>query len=179
MIASMPCIVGLVIAAEYTSNIGSIICKRYGAEYLIKLDVWLYISCGLGVLASLLYMLLNCYQAFGSSLIVYTQISQILVSQHHALFQIVITLFHIIWAVIGIYIYTNQMSVQCKSSPIGNMILIFCIFELLLTCCVSCCAACMLSNSDRSITALTSIGAGFMFTSPNQNNTNPRQESVS
>lgn len=165
VLALSPCIVALLFAAEYSNNESSLVCNNTNSSYLIGLDSWLYTASILAIMVSLTYIALNAYQTFFSSLLIYKKISGFFLSKSHAIFQFLITSFHTTWAIIGIYMYSNQMSKQCQSTDIAAMILVFAILELLNTCCVSCCALCIYTNRERA-TFQTQTNTPFMFNSP-------------
>lgn len=158
VLALTPCIVALLFAYEYVNNESSVICQQpiNNNKYIIPLDIWLYTAAILTIIISLIYIFINGYQTFAASLIIYTKISEFLLSPLHALFQFLITSFHTVWGIIGIYIYCNQMTSECQSTDIATMILIFSILELINTCCVSCCVCCMIANRDRFNSTLSS-----------------------
>mmetsp|Transcript_66095 Transcript_66095/g.59349 ORF Transcript_66095/g.59349 Transcript_66095/m.59349 type:complete len:231 (+) Transcript_66095:23-715(+) len=180
VLALTPCIVALLFATEYVNNTSSAICQQPLSSvdgYLIPLDIWLYTAATLTIIISLIYIFINGYQTFAASLITYTKISEYLLSTSHGLFQFVITSFHTAWGIIGIYMYSNQMSSECQSTDIATMILLFSILELMNTCCVSCCVCCMVANRDR---ASFQTNTTFMFnstlSSPITNNTTQAQK---
>lgn len=147
VIALSPCIVAIIIAADYASS--SSICLDSSSSYVIALDIWLYVAGCLSIVVVLSCVYLNCYQTFFASFDHYTKISSLLLSRQHFLFQIANSAFHLSWACIGLYMYTVQMSEECQLSDIGTMVLLFAILELLNACCISCCAMCVVSNKDH------------------------------
>ena len=149
VLALAPCIVALLFASEYSNFRSSLVCNVNNRNYTVGLDTWLFVASILSILVSVTYIILNSYQTFFASLSMYRKISQSLLSPIHALIQFVITLFHTIWAIIGLIIYTQQMSPQCQQTDVALMILIFAVLELLNTSCVGCCFCAIIGNRDR------------------------------
>eukprot|EP01083_Nonionella_stella_P179559 637802_1 len=165
-----PCIIALLLAIKYHDGTSSPLCKTNEVEYLVPLDLWLEIGAGVAVIVFVTYFIVNCYQTFYASLKAYTQISQLLVSKSHASSHCMLTTFHAVWAIVGIYMYTNQMPLPCQSSNIGIVILIFCIFQLSLTCCTSFCALMMILNIKDRRRRLGPVGDAFLFNTNSSTN---------
>lgn len=157
-LALSPGIIAIVIAAD--SNI-TVCAMESHHPYIIALDVWLYVAGCTSMVVILVYIFINCYLTFFASLEMYARIVQLGFSRTHFIVQAVLTTFHTVWAIIGIYMY-SQMESPCLESEIGTMILIFAILELLMGCCVSCVMMVIVTNDDRSrIRAVDGIGLNF------------------
>jgi len=157
-LALAPGIVAIIIAAS--TNFGT--CDLRHTNYLVSLDVWLYIAGSTSIVEILVYLYLNAYLTFFASLEMYMRIVQLGFSRGHFIIQVILTVLHTAWGIIGIYMYAAQMTTQCWSSNIGTMVLIFAILELFLCCCVSCVMMIVVANDDRSqINAVGGIGLNF------------------
>eukprot|EP01083_Nonionella_stella_P139467 425446_1 len=134
-LALVPSTIALLFAIQYSTSSSSSICE---AEYTISPDLWLFVAGGSSLILAIVYLFVYIYQMYCSSLTMYSKILFALSSTTHQSFQCIMTLFHTIWAIVGLFIYTQQMPYECASSSIGVMILIFSILSLLNTCVAMC-----------------------------------------
>eukprot|EP01084_Bolivina_argentea_P308536 533543_1 len=139
LLISAPAIAAVVVASQYDKYKSP--CNN-GTQYLVDLDIYLYVAGGvqLGIFAifslSQIIALLCCGED------AWLKIKKIL---ENAIFKLIILcypLFHIAWACVGIYIYSTEMSKDCRNESIGQMILSWIIIEFICVCGLMSCCVC-------------------------------------
>ena len=107
----LPSIIGIVIAALYDEK-SSPCNDPDGTTFTIDLDLFLYIGCGVQIATTLCNCICN---------IISSNSSRIQCGAGTILF---------VWIIIGLNMYNLQMTNECKNTPIGLMILSWCIIPL-------------------------------------------------
>eukprot|EP01084_Bolivina_argentea_P285779 490134_1 len=138
-----PAFISLLFVLNYTTGSNES-AKRFcgNTKYLIDLHIYLYIAIGaqLGIfvifaLSKVIALLFCCEN-------VWIKIKTLLNNRWCNVITIFYLLFNIVWACIGIYIYT-QMNDDCKEEAIATVLLFWSIIPFICVCCVMClCWAC-------------------------------------
>eukprot|EP01083_Nonionella_stella_P004732 13755_1 len=143
LVISSPAIAAVIIAAQYDKNTSA--CGADGETYLVDPDIYLYVAggvqLGMFVIYSLSQMLalLCCGEELWLTVKETLMRNQIL----HCI-SLCYPLFHIAWACIGIYIYTEEMSDACQDEDVGVMMLSWIIIEFVLVFGLICCCGCLI-----------------------------------
>ena len=139
LIASAPAIAAVIIAHNYDAATSA--CND-GTKYLIDPQTYLYVAGGvqLGMSGIYFFTQIVAFLCFTEEAWIKTRIfmSQGCCRVISSLYP----LWHLIWAIIGVYIYAAEMSKACQNEQIGVMILAWCILEFIAVCCMSCCIMC-------------------------------------
>eukprot|EP01084_Bolivina_argentea_P285781 490136_1 len=138
-----PAFISLILVPHYASGHDERAEEFCGnTKYLIDLHIYLYIAIGaqLGIfvifaLSKVIALLFCCEN-------VWIKITTLLNNRWCNVVTLFYPLFNIVWACIGIYIYT-QMNDDCKEEAIATVLLFWSIIPFICVCCVMClCWAC-------------------------------------
>ena len=145
-----------IIASEYDDISDISPCKEpriEGEKYIVDLQNFLYIAGGVLLIHFIIHF---CIGMFGVAL--FGDDGKIALEKFLSIGAIGFELFYLLWASIGIYIWSNQMNVQCQKEDIGIMIISWsCIqFGLLaIACCISfgilICVTMCLTNASKKV----------------------------
>lgn len=120
LIMIIPAIAALVIASQYDET--ESVCNN-DTIYSVDLRIYLYCSGGISIGYFCLILIAGCYEYFHPKI------------KNRGLICIgyigcVLTIFHLLWAILGISIYAAQMSMECQQQDIGKMIFASSIIQL-------------------------------------------------
>eukprot|EP01084_Bolivina_argentea_P033448 61866_1 len=132
-----PEIAAVVIAQQYNASI----CYENNDMYTIPLGLWLNIGGGIALGITIFYFLFGYIYCLFMSKAIQDKVDNVYMNTYleHLCCHFCISLFHYAWAIIGIYMYANQMSDECQSDMIGQMVIGFAIVNPLQICCAMCC----------------------------------------
>eukprot|EP01083_Nonionella_stella_P154205 496582_1 len=132
----IPEIACVVIAPKYESSV----CYENDDGYVVPLGLWLYVGGGVPLAINLLYLIFCCVYCLFMRVYDRHRVDKLYQETHgkHFCCHCSVFLFHISWAIIGLYMYANQMAPDCQSDIVGQMVLAFAIINPLQICCALC-----------------------------------------
>ena len=132
-------IAALVIGLQYDSSSA---CND-DTKYFIDLKDYLLIAGGVVISWNVLSCILTCIGAICLSDLSRNKYAPWM----FAIFTCPSLTFSFAWSVIGLYIYSNEMSDQCQNAPIGQMILAWAIIQILCSGPAMCIMGCLLCSN--------------------------------
>lgn len=136
----------VIIAFQYGSTSNACAEK----EYLIDLFSYLYVVGCIQIIQVGIFSLNSCLHSHMSLQLQLDILKLMMIGS------IILNVFYIIWAAIGLYIYDVQMSESCQNEPISEMLLASCVFnmincgaQLLCVGCTLCMLACAMHASEQ------------------------------
>eukprot|EP01083_Nonionella_stella_P173589 599300_1 len=139
VVLSLPAIAALIVAKEGDFTM----CyEDDSTPYLIHLSVWLYVVGGIPIIIRSLYIIFNIIYCFNTN----SDMNEMFLRRCFSgnINSIIrcnccVFVFYLVWIAIGMYMYDNQMSPECKSSLVGQTIFIVSIAQVILYSCLCCC----------------------------------------
>eukprot|EP01083_Nonionella_stella_P026457 72849_1 len=117
-----PSIAALVIGLQYDSNST---CNE--TDYLMDLKHYLIIAGSVSIIWSLLSCFVVCCGAICCSDFTRNKIESLI----FILFSCPMLIWSLVWSIFGLFIYGQQMSTQCQNEPIGQMIVAWCVIQII------------------------------------------------